>query len=289
MAFDPNRYRLSEAEHQAIFETDIKPVLFMGVQASSKPVAIIFGGQPGAGKSAALDDALKELNQCGGAVQIIGDDLRGFHPEYGRLMMENDRIAAFYTDRDTGRWVEKAIAEAKAQSVNILIEGTMRDADKVAATMSSLREAGYLIDARALAVNWRLSEQGILQRYEHQKADRGAGRMTTPEAHRAAYDGMLQTLERIESEKLADRLSLYRRGGLVIYGNALKDGCWLHEPEARARLEAERARPMSPQERRDYAQGYENLYAMLVKRQASAEEINRIAELCRQTRAEVEV
>jgi hypothetical protein len=101
------------------------------------------------------------------------------------------KTAAFYTDRDTGQWVEKAIAEAKAKRVNLIVEGTMRDGDKVAATMESLREAGYQIDARALAVTSRLSEQGILQRYEKQKAVRDYGRMTTPEAHRAAYDGML--------------------------------------------------------------------------------------------------
>jgi hypothetical protein len=45
----------------------------------------------------------------------------------------------------------------------------MRDADKVAQTMQSLRSAGYEVDARALAVNERLSWQGVLQHYEAQK------------------------------------------------------------------------------------------------------------------------
>lgn len=207
MAANPDQYRLSEADHQAIFEQDIKPDLFAGAKPSSQPVAVIFGGQPGAGKSAAVDSAMRELEPRGGAVQIIGDDLRGYHLHYARLMERDDKTAAFYTDRDTGQWVEKAIAEAKAQRVNIVIEGTMRDGNKVAATMESLRAAGYEIDARALAVNPRLSEQGILQRYENQKADRGTGRMTTPEAHRAAYNGMPATLERIERDKLADMLA----------------------------------------------------------------------------------
>lgn len=156
MASNPDRYRLSEADHQAIFEQDIKPDLFAGAKPSHQPVAVIFGGQPGAGKSAAVDSAMRELEPRGGAVQIIGDDLRGYHPHYARLMERDDKTAAFYTDRDTGQWVEKAIAEAKAQRVNIVIEGTMRDGNKVAATMESLRAAGYEIDARALAVNPRL-------------------------------------------------------------------------------------------------------------------------------------
>jgi len=289
MVRNPDEHRLSEAEHQAIFERYIKPNLFASAKPSSQPVAVIFGGQPGAGKSAAVDEAMNELASRGGAVQIIGDDLRDYHQKYARLMRADDKTAAFYTDRDTGRWVEKAIAEAKAMRVNIVIEGTMRDSEKVAATMNSLRETGYQIDARALAVTSRLSEQGIMQRYEKQKADRGAGRMTTPEAHQAAYDGMLQTLERIESQKLADRVTIYRRGAEVIYSNELQGGQWAREPQARAVVEAERARPMTLQERRDYAKGFDELADMLGRRQASAEEVRKVADLQREAKAAVAV
>jgi len=52
-------------------------------------------------------------------------------------MKRDDKTAAFYTDRDTGQWVEKAIDEAVRQRVSIVIEGTMRDGNKVADTMLS--------------------------------------------------------------------------------------------------------------------------------------------------------
>lgn len=278
MALNPDQYRLSEAEHQATFDNDIKPDLFAGAKSSGQPVAVIFGGQPGAGKSAAVDAALREFAPHGGAVQIIGDDLRGYHPQYARLMARDDKTAAFYTDRDTGKWVEMAIAHAKTQRVNIVIEGTMRDGNKVAATMDSLRAAGYEIDARALAVNERLSEQGILQRYENQKLDRGTGRMTAPEAHRAAYVGMLDTVERIERDKLADRLTIYRRGAEVVYSNELRDGQWQRDPQGRAAVEAERSRLMTLQERREYAAGFDKLAELVARpeRQASADEIQKI-------------
>ncbi|MBR4876115.1 MAG: zeta toxin family protein, partial [Rhodocyclaceae bacterium] len=54
MAMNPDQFRLDEAEHQTIFEQRIKPDLFADVKPSTLPVAIIFGGQPGAGKSAAI-------------------------------------------------------------------------------------------------------------------------------------------------------------------------------------------------------------------------------------------
>ena len=259
MALNPDQYRLSEVDHQAIFDQVIERRLFATAQSVSQPVAIIFGGQPGAGKSAAVEVAEHELMARGGCVQIIGDDFRKYHPRFSDLLRADDKTAAFYTDRDTGQWVEKAISRAKELRTHILIEGTMRDGNKVAQTMESLRTADYLIDARALAVNGLLSMQGILQRYENQTADRGIGRMTTPEAHMAAYEGMPITLERIEQEKLADRITLYRRGVIPIYSNTLENGTWAKEPQARAALLAERARPMNQQEMQGYVQGYDRL------------------------------
>jgi len=50
------------------------------------------------------DISAHEAGPRGGAVQIIGDDLRGCPPKYARLMEVDDKAAAFYTDRDSGRW-----------------------------------------------------------------------------------------------------------------------------------------------------------------------------------------
>ena len=224
-----------------------------------------------------------------GSVEIVGDDLRAFHPQYEHLLLTDDATAAFYTDRDTGLWIEKSIAYALEKRVSIVIEGTMRDADKVAASMRTLRAAGYRIDARVLAVSERLSQQGIMQRYEAQKAHRGSGRMTTVQAHQAAYDGAPITVERIEQEKLADRMTLYRRAGVVIYANELVAGEWRKEPQARAALEAERNRAMGLDERRQYAKDFDKLVTLILhpERHASAIERKMIAYL--QQRAQCEL
>jgi len=110
--------------------------------------------------------------------------------------------------------------------------------------------------------------------------------MTTPEAHKAGYDGMLKTLERIETDKLADRVTVYRRGAQVLYTNTLKNGNWEHAPNARAIVEAERARPMTLPERKAYLTGFEKLADMLAKpeRQASAEEIRTVEYLSQQAK-----
>ena len=108
--------------------------------------------------------------------------------------------------------------------------------------------------------------------------------MTTPEAHQAGCDGMLQTVDRIERDKLADRVTLYRRGGEAIYHNELRDGQWTRAPQARSVVEAERARPMTLQELQGYAKMFDQLLDMLVRpeRQANADEIRTMENLCRQ-------
>lgn len=238
-------------------------MLFEQAERVERPVAVVFGGQPGAGKSAAIAAAALEVNSRGGAVEIIGDDLRAFHPRYAQLLADDDQTAAFYTDRDSARWVEKAIADASENHYSVLIEGTYRNSDVVASTMQRFRDAGYAVDARALAVNERFSMQGIVERYETQRADRGSGRMTTPEAHHAAYEGMPSTIERIQREKLADRLTIYRRGGDVVYANQLQGWKWKSPPLGRQALEQERSRPLTSDERVEFFQAADRIDAFL--------------------------
>jgi phage regulator Rha-like protein len=58
-------------------------------------------------------------------------------------------------------------------------------------------------------------------------------------------------------------------------------------PQARAVVEAERARSMTLQERRNYVEGFNKLVAALARRHASPEETDKVNELCRQARAEL--
>ncbi|MDN6888323.1 zeta toxin family protein [Variovorax sp. CAN2819] len=263
MELDRQKHCLPEADHQRIFERSILPRLFADAARVDDPVVVMFGGQPGSGKSAAIADAVAVLKAHGGGVEIIGDDLRSFHPKYAALLASDDQTAAFYTDLDAGRWVEKAIQHASSKRYNVVLEGTFRQSDVVAATMTRFRQEGYRVDARALAVSKHMSHQGVVERYEKQRAQFGNGRMTTPKAHLDAYEGMLLTVERIESGKLADSIRLYRRGGVEIYVNELDAGEWRQAPEARKALEAERDRPWSMREHQEYTAGWLRIQKML--------------------------
>lgn len=275
---DPYLHQLDTATHQAIFDYDIAPDMFAGAHASPNPIAVLFGGQPGAGKSASVDRVVSKFSVHGDIVPIIGDDLRGYHPIYSRLLRDDDKTAAFYTDKDIGGWIEKAIFLAIQKRVNVVIEGTMRDMEKVLATIEMLRIAAYRIEVRVLAVAHRLSLQGIFQRYEHQKFDRNYGRMTTREAHDAAYNGLLTTVQAIEQRNVADVIGVFRRGGESIYTNTCTNGRWATSPVACIAIEKERNRFLTQQELRDYIEGFEKLFELIIRpeRHATHEEIQNI-------------
>lgn len=262
---DPERHSLSSDVLQKIYETRVSPRLFRGAKSVEQPTAIILGGQPGAGKTPMQNHAAREFAASGGMVKIIGDDLRAYLPHYKSLQRADDKSAAFYTDRDSGRLVEKAIAEAAQRRVNVLVEGTMRNPETVAATLRQFRDAGFRTDARALAVSPEMSSLGILQRYAAQKESRGIGRMTTTDAHQTALRGMLDTLDRIQDERLADKLTIYRRGGEAIHSFDLAGPVRGIEPRARELVESERRRALSPQEAQYKQREIERLTPILQK------------------------
>lgn len=279
--FNAEQYRLEPREHAKIYAEQISAELFEGVEPVARPRVVIFGGQPGAGKSAAVNDAQAELAQQGGSVSIEGDKLRQFHPKYHRLMLADDKLAAAYTDKDSGAWVEMALADARQRRVNVVVEGTFRRPEVVERTAADFRAAGYVVEARVLAVNRKWSEQGIFDRYEAQRAALGQGRMTTPTAHEAAYVGMLDSVAQVEQSKAVDRLSIYRRGGELLYSNEVVGGRWVRDAAAVQTLTQERDRPWTLQEHRSYLAGWDRIDAMMRRpgRDAAELELREVASL----------
>jgi Cdc6-like AAA superfamily ATPase len=65
---------LPEDWHEAIFQEKIKPVIFKNIEtASTPPMAIISGGQPGSGKTKMLDSVAQEFKELSATARIIGE------------------------------------------------------------------------------------------------------------------------------------------------------------------------------------------------------------------------
>jgi predicted ABC-type ATPase len=280
---DPRRYLLSEAESERIFRDEIVPAELEGALGVERPRVIFVAGQPGAGKTRTTQAVVEAMESRGGAVVVNSDFYKPFHPEHRRLMIEDDTTAAPYTSLDGRRWMAKAEAYLIEARANVVIETTMRDPGDFQEPAAMFRRAGYDVEVAVMAVPEPLSRMGILTRYEQQVAASGGGRLTEVANHDAAYRGCVQALRDIDEgyavddeghvvrggadaagrrEYFVGAVEIWQRGGERVYENRLtENGGWTAPAAARQALEAERSRPFTADETRQFLHEYRELAA----------------------------
>ncbi|MFF9819802.1 zeta toxin family protein [Streptomyces sp. NPDC014006] len=128
---------------------------------------------------------------------------------------------------------------------------TSQNAPAVEDKMRAYREAGARIEGLFMGVPQAMSNQGIVNRYFEQLADRGQGRLTVQANADESYRGILELADRVDQAALVDLASVYRRGeSKPRYSNTLDAaGAWAAPPPAlRQTLQTERDRPWTASE-----------------------------------------
>jgi predicted ABC-type ATPase len=264
-------FKLDDKLHEQIY-LKIEARLFQETHSASHPRVIIMGGQPGSGKSKLLESS-RELFPDGNVVVINGDELREFHPKSDEIFKLDDKRYAERTDPDSRVWTKRLFDRAIETKRNIIFESTMREVDPIADTLKRLRDQGYHLTAKVVATHERMSTTGIYMRYESQKFDKGYGRFTPQTSHDAGYEGMPQTVEHVEQNKLVDRLEVYNRHGNLLWGNDLKGTDWEKEPTARQIIETERRREPTEKELRELRADWAKIDELMQERKAPLREI----------------
>jgi hypothetical protein len=267
-------YKLSNIKHEIVF-SDLERDLLSGTSAFLSPKAVIVAGQPGAGKSALIIFAQRELAPQTAAV-INGDEYREAHPQAKKILLLDDKLFAERTDPDVREWTRRLFDSAIKNKRNIIFEGTMRQSKPIMETIAKLNQSGYTVEILAMAVNKEISELGIIERYEDQKHLYGVGRWTPPSAHEAAYMNMPNTLEQIESNSPVDRVRVFTRSQECLYDNHRPDATKeLRKPSAAKQvIMEERNRPMSKDKLQDLKKAWERLADMQANRGAEGEEFS---------------
>ncbi|MFI9311131.1 zeta toxin family protein [Streptomyces triculaminicus] len=255
------RYLLPEEENRRIFRARIVPQLLAGRDQRDVPTVVFLVGQPGAGKSRVTAMVAEVLNKRGGFIDVDSDLYKPFHPEYDRLMQQDDKLMAAMTRADGRRWMAQAHEYVRDNKINAVIQETSQDGAAVAATMQAYRGAGFRVEVMAMGVSAAMSNQGIISRYFEQVRDRGQGRLTVQANADQSYTGILDLADRIDADRLAHETGVYRRGeGTPRYSNALDAaGQWAQPPAMRAAIETERGRPWTNQECMDFLTAHQEL------------------------------
>lgn len=198
------------------FRTLIAPELFARARPSADPLLISIGGQPGAGKTHGRDRALR-LNDDATVTAIIGDDLRAYHPDYHRLIVEDPLAMPAATFPASARWVELALDYAREHRYDVLVEGTFRRPEITLGTAERFHNAGYRTHLVALAVPPWESQLASLERFQIDHATTRTARWTDPAAHDAGVQGTTRTLEAAAASAVVDRISIVTREGRTLF------------------------------------------------------------------------
>ncbi|WP_328837810.1 zeta toxin family protein [Streptomyces europaeiscabiei] len=244
------RHRLSDAENRRIFREQIVPDLLAGRTGQETPTVVFLVGQPGAGKSRVTEMVAGVLDRHGGFADVDSDLYKPYHPAYARLMAQDDTLMAAYTRADGRAWMALAEAYVREHGLHAIIQETSQNARAVEEKMRAYRDSGARVEALFMGVPQAMSNQGIVNRYYEQFADRGQGRLTVQSNADESYAGILELADRVDRGTLADLASVYRRGeSKPRYSNSLDGaGNWTGPPELRQALAAERVRPWTAAE-----------------------------------------
>jgi predicted ABC-type ATPase len=205
-------YVLPFEENNAIFNQIIASGYLKTDAKVNNPELHIMGAQPGSGKSFAIDKIMAQLKTRDGdtsVVEISGDDYRSFHPLYEHLLMQDDALAAYFTDIDSGRWVEQAIAFTAAQHSHVVLEGTLRNPQVNLDTANRYLMTGYTAHLHIMAVHEFISRIRIFLRYLAQVEHRGYGRYTLPEAHDRSYNVLPDSVENLVESGRFSTVTIY--------------------------------------------------------------------------------
>lgn len=181
---------------------------------TDEPHLVILGGQPGSGKSSAIE--LIESEYKKNIVAINGDDFKPFYPDYDEKMQHSSEKTSIEVQPYSNHVVNALKAEYSDKKYNLIIEGTMRTSDVPLSTVSEMKEKGYKAEAYVVAANYYASRTGCLLRMETDKANTGIGRPVPVESHDAAYKNIPETIKILHDSKLLDNIKILTRDGRVI-------------------------------------------------------------------------
>ena len=190
--------------------------LTRGKKSSKQPIAILLGGQSGAGKTTIHRIKQKEFQ--GNIVIIDGDSFRSQHPHYLELQQEYGKDSVEYTKDFAGKMVEHIVDELSTQAYHLLIEGTLRTTQVPRQTAQLLRKKGYHISLAVIGTKPELSYLSTLIRYEElYTINPNQARATPKEHHDGIVEHLVDNLRELENDKLFDRIQIYQRDRTCIY------------------------------------------------------------------------
>ena len=203
-----------ESFYSTFYEPDFKKV---NTNSSKEKVAIVLGGQAGAGKSSLVADAKRKFKDAGRRIVVIDDDeYRKFYP-YAQEILEN--CPENYTDitaTATNIITPKILKFATENGYNFVFDGTMKNT-RIVNTMKTWEN--YEIYVHVMATCGERSLISTAIRNGELRETGNEGRLVDQRNHWAMYEGLPTTLDYIEKEEpgLVKEIKIFTRSNNPLY------------------------------------------------------------------------
>ena len=273
-----DKYKLSEEEHNKIYK-EIEKEVFVNSTPQDEPIAIIVGGQPGCGKGGVIAYTKNQVEANGKCIILITtDEYKPYHPNAIVIARKYPTEYVEIVEQDAGPWTGSIMKKAIDDKHNFIFEGTLKN-DRILDRIQELKQNGFNVTVRVLAVPRLESLLTVHERYEKQMEVLTYGRLISIEHHNKAYDGIPAVVDKIEKSGLCT-VEVYLRGDEIgkpvkVYSSKEKN-----ERFPTARIALEEYRKSEGKETIKTAKTRVNkLRESFVKRNAKESELKQLDEL----------
>lgn len=273
-----DKYKLSEEEHNKIYK-EIEKEVFVNSTPQDEPIAVIVGGQPGCGKGGVIAYTKNQVEANGKCIILITtDEYKPYHPNAIEIARNYPTEYVEIVEQDAGPWTGSIMKKAIDDKHNFIFEGTLKN-DRILDRIQELKQNGFNVTVRALAVPRLESLLTVHERYEKQMEVLTYGRLISIEHHNKAYDGIPAVVDKIEKSGLCT-VEVYLRGDEIgkpvkVYSSKEKN-----ERFPTARIALEEYRKSEGKETIKTAKTRVNkLRESFVKRNAKESELKQLDEL----------
>lgn len=201
---------------ESLYETAFKNIynsLVMDSAVKKNHAVLFLGGQPGAGKSTFYNMDHNFANY----IVIDGDQYRKFHPYYEEIVMHDNERMPELTQPFVNRVVEDLIAELSKEGYNLIIEGTLRDADIPVRTGKMLKEKGYSTELYVIACDACKSWESTISRAKLMKEIGEIPRIVPIEKYDFIVKNISGNLHHIEESGCMNKITVVNRNSEILW------------------------------------------------------------------------
>ncbi len=189
-------FDFSQEEYSAILERLIE-ALTTGKKSVEHPVAIVLGGQPGAGKNNLYIIANDRFDD--NIVEIDCDKFRELHPKAEEIYKHSPDEYAEKTNPFVYKLADDLSSYTGEHKMNFITESSMRTPDTHLQICDKFIPKGYSVETHVMATSRYVSRISIEDRYNDEKANGKYPRKVSKEFHDLAADSIPDSLSVIYS------------------------------------------------------------------------------------------